>query len=451
MKRLISNILFGCINVLTPYIRKKFIKKLYKNAPANSKNNRPLKIFWGNTAIINIKYWSAAIKKADFESYTLVPEYYGNINKKGDYDLYFDDILKTYSSPKWLPKQVWELFKAKFYRYFVIDFLSKNASIYHIYYDGGPLGATEFWKDEIQILKQSGVKIVGAAYGGDLYMYSTIKDLSIRHVLNASYRETNKNEIERNVRVKYYEDNLDFIIGGYLTDGKGRWDILPSNPICFDLTTYHPKTIYSKSNGIDESVKICHLSNHRFYTGTEFILHAIEDLKAEGLKIDFFHPKERIKNDEVLSMLPEFDLFVDGIIFSGYGLAAIEAMSFGLPVIANLDNPELLQVFRRYSFLNESPVISATPETIKEVIRYLILNPEIRNELGKNSRRFVEKYHSEKAFATWFGAVIEKLTGTKTDSLMDYFSPVKSSSFNNSMPKIKTGLINNKLNITDAK
>ena len=73
-------------------------------------------------------------------------------------------------------------------------------------------------------------------------------------------------------------------------------------------------------------------------------------------------------------------------------------MATGLPVLANLENKNYVNLFRRYSFLNEYPILSTSPETLKENLKLLITNPELRKELGELGRKYVEKYHSYNTF-----------------------------------------------------
>ena len=117
-------------------------------------------------------------------------------------------------------------------------------------------------------------------------------------------------------------------------------------------------------------------------------------------------------------------------------------MASGLPVLSNLDNEAYTTVFRRYSFLNECPILSTTPETLKENLRILIENPELRDELGRLGRMYVEKYHSYKAAQYMFTNIFKKLEGEDID-LINLYHPLKSDYVKNNY--IKTPLIKNKL------
>ena len=132
---------------------------------------------------------------------------------------------------------------------------------------------------------------------------------------------------------------------------------------------------------------------------------------------------------------------LDQFIFTGYSLNSIEGMAVGLPVISNLENEDLLRVCRRYSFLNECPILSSSPETVKERLKLLITNPELRKELGQLGRRYVEKYHSYKAAQYMFTNIFKKLDGEDVD-LMNLYHPLKSEYVKTNY--IKTPLVNNR-------
>ena len=83
-----------------------------------------------------------------------------------------------------------------------------------------------------------------------------------------------------------------------------------------------------------------------------------------------------------------------------FGANVREAMMLGKPAICYL-RPEWLDNIRREipDYVDELPVISATPDTIYSVMIDLIQNPERRLAIGRKSREFAMKWHSAKAGA----------------------------------------------------
>ena len=196
------------------------------------------------------------------------------------------------------------------------------------------------------------------------------------------------------------------------------------------------------------TVKVIHTPNHRGVKGTEFLFQAVEELKAEGLLVELLLVEKR-PNDEVKRlMVEEADILAEAFLFTGYGMSGIEGMASGLPVLANLEHEAYTRVFRRYSYLNECPILSTTPETLKENLRVLVTNPDLREELGRAGRRYAEKYHSDETAQYMFGAVYDRIWFGKDVDLMNLFHPLKSE-YNHRTPPVEHPLVDNRLPDSD--
>jgi len=195
------------------------------------------------------------------------------------------------------------------------------------------------------------------------------------------------------------------------------------------------------NDGITGPVKIMHAPNHRGVKGTEYVIDAVQQLKAEGLQVELVL-LERTPNDRVRELMQEVDIFADDFLFSGYGLAAIEGMASGLPVMCNMEYTDYTQVFRRFSYLDECPVVSTSIETIKPNLRALVLHPQLREELGRAGRQFVEKYQSYEATQYLFTSVYKKILHGEDIDLMNLFHPLMSD-FNRRTPQVNHPLVNN--------
>jgi glycosyltransferase involved in cell wall biosynthesis len=373
------------------------------------------KVIFGTTPIISNKYWSKALKEIGIDSETLMDGYYSSINKKEDFDKYFYDLV-----PKFFGKRL-------FYPLFVWLYIINNCSIFVMSFDGvvfkRHLGKY-FWKIEYLLFKLNDIKVIVFSYGSDGYMYSRILDKSLQSaaLVNYPYQARIEKDIEE--RVFFWSKYADIVITGFMgCDGFPRWDVVIPNFIVIDTNEWKPKEIYSNNDGKNGVVKILHTPNHRGFKGTEFLIKAIEELKEEGLNVELVL-LEKVQNDKVREIMKEVDILAEQFV-TGYGLSAIEGMASGLPVLSNLDNPNYTEVYRRYSFLDECPIVSTRIEDIKENLRMLIINPKLREELGKLSRRYVEKYHSFTTFQYLFTNILKKLNGEDVD-LINLFHPLKS-------------------------
>jgi glycosyltransferase involved in cell wall biosynthesis len=397
------------------------------------RNKQKKYVVFGTTPIISYAYWAKALKKIIPDTITLMNGFYSSINNKSDFDLYFDDVV---------PKQLKNIDIYYIRNFFALLFLIKNARLFVTCYDSVCLEGC-FKPFEIILLKVAKVKTVVTGYGGDFHLYSQIKDPSLQHALQLSYplAAINEPEIWKNIKNKQRWANC--IIAGFLPDGLGRWDLLMSQTNTLDKSLFHSKQNYSYANGINTEVVISHFPNHRGFKGTEFIKNAIDELISQGFKIKF-NIVEKKKNYQVREILKNSDILAEQLIAGAFGLNALEGMATGIPVISNLSNEFLNKVFRRYSFLNECPVVSGTPETIKDVLRVLITNPQLREELGRAGRQYVEKYHSNKTAQYVFGSIYDKLINNKDVDLMNLFHPILSP-YNKELPFVKHPLVNNQL------
>lgn len=385
-----------------------FITKQKRN-----KKYKPRLVF-GHTPLINNKYWSKSLQEIGFKSRTLMRTFY-NINKKEDFDIYFDDF--NFTKIKFLDLIIRP--------YFIFIYVLCNFDIIHISFDGGFLFNNIYLKYlEPYIYKFANIKLIVIPYGKDAYIYSRIIDQSIKHTLLINYPQNGRDEKKIKKQVEFFIQKSDFVMGGLMTlDGFSRWDILPVNFIIIDEKNWRFIENNSKNNGINGFVSIVHTPNHRGCKGTEFLIQAVEDLKKEGLKIEL-KLLEKVSNDKVKEIIQNSDILAEQFIFIGYALSAIEGMATGLPVLSNITDERYTTLFKRYSYLNECPIVPTSPENLKENLRKLITNPELRHELGKKGREYVEKYHSYTTAQLMFLRIYDKIWYKKDIDLINYFHPI---------------------------
>ena len=412
----------------------------------------PPRLVWGPIPAISNKYWSRALAKKGLFSKTLMFSYYSSINKRDDFDLYVLEIIRWPLLDN-LPLlgKLFEQFRRSLQLttpYISFVYALANFDIFHHPYSGGFLGLTSLWRLEAFFLKLAKKKVVVLPYGADFYMYSRIVDTSLRHGLLLSYPVAAREEDRIRARVSYWTKHADAVIPGFQIDGLGRWDVLPFSHVTTDTAQWKLKDSYSGHDGTNCTVKVIHTPNHRGVKGTEFLLKAVQELREEGLKVELILVEKRPNEEVKRLMAEEADILAEQFIATGYAMSGIEGMASGLPVLANLEHEAYTRVFRRYSYLNECPILSTTPETIKENLRVLVTNPELREELGRSGRRYAEKYHSEETASYMFGAVYEKIWFGKDIDLMNLFHPLKSE-YNHHRALVEHPLVENKLPASD--
>jgi glycosyltransferase involved in cell wall biosynthesis len=167
-----------------------------------------------------------------------------------------------------------------------------------------------------------------------------------------------------------------------------------------------------------ETVKIYHgVGNFESRTGasqrniksSHIYMPLIEKLKREGYDVEvmFF---TNVPNTEVRFYQVQADIVVDMLTFGMFGATAREAMMLGKPVVCYL-RPEWMDQMRAEvpEYVDELPVVSATPDTVRDVLVDLIENPGKRREIGRRSREFAVKWHSADAAARRFDVIYRNL------------------------------------------
>lgn len=139
----------------------------------------------------------------------------------------------------------------------------------------------------------------------------------------------------------------------------------------------------------------------------------IERLKREGYPVEMVFCTN-VPNKEVRFYQAQADIFLEMLTYGWFGANAREAMMLGKPVICFL-RPEWLASMRDEipEYVDELPVISATPDTVYEVLLDLIRDEGKRKEIGRRSREFAVKWHSAEAGAVRFDRIYSELLGLR--------------------------------------
>lgn len=136
---------------------------------------------------------------------------------------------------------------------------------------------------------------------------------------------------------------------------------------------------------------IVHTPSARAAKGTKYVREAIQSLKQK-YELEYIELSE-VSREEVLNAIAKADIYIDQLIFGNYGLAAIEAMSMGKPVVSYLMDM-MVDVLPQ-----DCPIVNANPDNLSEKLSMLLDNPHLRHETGKQGRAYVEKYHDSDKLA----------------------------------------------------
>lgn len=194
---------------------------------------------------------------------------------------------------------------------------------------------------------------------------------------------------------------------------------------CMDPDFWHPDLVVPTNYRLglpDETLKIYHAvgnmqarseaGTQRNVKSTHIWIPLIDQLKREGHDVEMVFFQD-VPNQQLRFFQAQADIMVDMLTFGWFGATAREALMLGKPVIAHL-RPEWLESVRREipEYVEELPVVDATPETARDVLLDLIRNPEKRADIGRRSRAFAVKWHSAAAGARELDGIYGALLGS---------------------------------------
>jgi hypothetical protein len=294
----------------------------------------------------------------------------------------------------------------------------RRYDVFHYFFYGGILSGTSLARLELPLLRLLGKKLVLMPYGSDAFVLDDIANPLWRGGLMFEYAQLGSaaERIER--RVRRHTRYANVVVGSVVhVASLPRWDVLPVTAYPIDARPIEPVLPSEKG-----PIRIVHSANHRGAKGTEFLVAAVEQLLREGYDVEL-DLIERVSNREALRRVAAADVYVDQLLF-GYAMAALEAMALGKVVVSGLEDTPDYQLFRRYSYLDECPIVGASPETITEVLRKLIDERARWRQIGEESRKYVERWHSYDAAAELYGAIYRRIWNGEDIDLMNLYHPL---------------------------
>lgn len=130
---------------------------------------------------------------------------------------------------------------------------------------------------------------------------------------------------------------------------------------------------------------LVHTPSNPELKGTAIVLAAVEHLRS---KLDFeFSPIRHLPRPEAFERVAQADIFLEQFVLGAHGLAALEAMAFGKPVVCFI-KPSMVDQYPA-----DLPIVNASPDNLAEVLEELIKDGKLRHELGLRGRAYVEKHH----------------------------------------------------------
>ena len=358
------------------------------------------RLAYGPVPIIAIKYMSQAMRGAGYETTTFVDDLYA-INERSDFDRHRDELFGR----SWLGRVA----SALVGDYVAFGWMLRRHDVFHFFFDGGFLRHTPMRYAELQLLHLAGKRVVVMPYGSDVAIPSRIHSSEWRDSFLADYPRTATDEPRRIRWVDYFTRHADYIVACVVHfETLTRWDLLTIHYYPIDTDAWAPRFDDSGHDGRDGPVTVVHAPNHRAINRSDAVIEACEALRAEGLQVEL-RLLEKVPNTVVHAEVERADILVEQLIL-GYGLSAIEGMSLGRPVVGNLSDERYFgDAFRRETRFGDCPIVSATPETIRDELRRLVTDPERRRRIGAAGRAYALREHSYEAMARLWDAIYRRV------------------------------------------
>ncbi len=327
-------------------------------------------------------------------------------------------ITNKYDKKFVLSGRLLKFFLSPFRRIYVFIWAIRRYSAIYTSFNGGPLGDTcgpsEFSllkKLEPYFLKISNVKTLILPFGGDVYSYERSNSFDYRFLMRRDYGKilTCRQSIKTKKNIMRWTDHA----SGILCCGDEAYYIpcvgdyyLPSY-LAIDLDEYNECGYVQKNES--ESIVVVHATNHPSLKGTEYFRKAIEELNSNGYNIEFVC-LQNVPGETVKKELQRADIVAGQLILGIYGMFDVEAMAFGKPVLTYID-PNLISFWERMGYIDngELPLGMTNVSNVKSQLAMLIDNRDLINEIGKKSRRYVEKHHSIEKIGDVFRTINENI------------------------------------------
>lgn len=377
-------LLFSCTLVVYPLFAliswvRIIYKKVFHLKPS---------VVWGPTPILNIRDNSLVLKRLGYKSTTVV---YTTYYITRDFDIVLEKYFYNPKMTEFVPPLtfLWSLL---------------HFDIFHFFYDGG------FWSGmkicpyakwlEIPLLRLAGKRVIAMAYGADVRTRERNESWTVnicqecpeptRHCI------CDDDSAAKNIRHYRYWANACIAMGDMHDYVDGSQIDFFHWPIDTDVV----KAVGVKEH--DTPLKLVHSPNHRHFKGTRFIEQSVRELQAKGHDIELILV-EKVSNEEAKRRYAEADIVIPQCICGWMGFTEIEAMAMGKPVVGYIRDPKYV------IHAPGCPLVSATPDRLTAELEKLVASFELRQDLGRRGREWVERYWSYKALMPQYDNLHKKV------------------------------------------
>lgn len=391
MKSFLFKVIFFCLQYI-------FAVPLFLLAVVARFLPKRIDIGLGPHPMINNVYHKKALERFGFSAETFVNEVYFIIDK---FDFRADLVFPV------------KLFRFTNYLLFVRSIFFYRCL--YIYFNGGPLGNTIYWKLEPLLYKIADVKTVVMPYGADLQDLTRTSNLLFKHSMSIDYPSFRRSRLKITQSIDLWTKYGDFLISGCdWVEYMYHWDCLMLAHFSIDTDLWKP---LEKELPSSKTLRILHAPNHRNIKGTKYFIEAVNQLKEEGYDIELVI-MERMPNEKVREAIASVDVVADQLIIGWYAMFALEAMAMAKPVLCYLrEDFEQLYIFAELVKEKEIPIINCSINNVKDKIKQIAQDKSILFEIGQRSREFVIKHHSIESVGRVFAEINQQIGINATNKI----------------------------------
>jgi glycosyl transferase family 1 len=238
---------------------------------------------------------------------------------------------------------------------------------------------------DLPFLKVRGKRIVYSSTGFDVRRERLHRALVPENVFDHGYEP-----IALEDRHRQYVDYLREYVDMFLVLDPELREFMPHArvlPRVIDLEEWDEVGISRTDNPL-----VVHAPSKSVWKGTSFVLQALDELQAEGVPFEL-KLVEGMSQEQAAEWYRRADVVVDQLLIGWYGVFAVEAMALGKPVVAYV-REDLFD-----AFAPPIPMVTAGPSTVKDRLRELLTDQELRLSLAARARPFVEELHDVRKVA----------------------------------------------------
>lgn len=170
---------------------------------------------------------------------------------------------------------------------------------------------------------------------------------------------------------------------------------------------------------------VVHAPSRRGVKGTDYVMHAVDQIKKEGYEFRF-KLVENMTHSDAMSVYQQADIIIDQLRIGWYGVLAVEGMALGKAVVSYIRHD------LRHYLPYPAPLAIANPDNVVDVMRFLLENPKERQRIGKAGADFVKDYHSSDKIASMLVKLYERSLKPIDPVKVSYFLQHQLSSFGRS-------------------